>query len=305
MDGGREYNVVQIRGTVRPASIRVKDDVNYIFRAHVGGGMIADGPLPDDYGSGDWKTILTKDGKGTLIIETANTYSGGTEVNGGRIVMRDSSALGTGEIRMFDGTSLALGYASSGFVQQVASLNNLLTVADDSRVTVTHTDRVIGAVISRVQGGAAANLFLQDSTDHANSVFRLDDGSGFSGTVSMGAAAGASGVVQASLAQNKWNHASFDLSLNGAKTTVLHLYPMDEGHEWSLAGVAGMDEESAITAEKSAGKDSSVTLHLSTQRQDRVYNGDMGFGRYVDMYDNGLMNDSGSVSYTHLTLPTT
>lgn len=156
MDGGREYNVVQIRGTVRPASIRVKDDVNYIFRAHVGGGMIADGPLPDDYGSGDWKTILTKDGKGTLIIETANTYSGGTEVNGGRIVMRDSSALGTGEIRMFDGTSLALGYASSGFVQQVASLNNLLTVADDSRVTVTHTDRVIGAVISRVQGGAAA-----------------------------------------------------------------------------------------------------------------------------------------------------
>ena len=296
MDGGREYNVVQIRGTVRPASIRVKDDVNYIFRAHVGGGMIADGPLPDDYGSGDWKTILTKDGKGTLIIETANTYSGGTEVNGGRIVMRDSSALGTGEIRMFDGTSLALDYASSGFVQQVASLNNLLTVADDSRVTVTHTDRVIGAVISRVQGGAAANLFLQDSTDHANSVFRLDDGSGFSGIVSMGAAAGASGVVQASLAQNKWNHASFDLSLNGAKTTVLHLYPMDEGHEWSLAGVAGMDEESAITAEKSAGKDSSVTLHLSTQRQDRVYNGDMGFGRYVDMYDNGLMNDSGYIS---------
>lgn len=59
--------------------------------------MIADGPLPDDYGSGDWKTILTKDGKGTLIIETANTYSGGTEVNGGRIVMRDSSALGTGK----------------------------------------------------------------------------------------------------------------------------------------------------------------------------------------------------------------
>ena len=296
MDGGEEYNVVQIRGTVRPASIRVKDDVNYIFRAHAGGGMIADGPLPDDYGSSDWKTILTKDGKGTLLIETANTYSGGTEVNGGRIVMRDSSALGTGEIRMFDGTSLALDYASSGFVQQVASLNNLLTVAEDSRVTVTHTDRVVGAVISRVQGGAAANLFLQDSTDHANSVFRLDDGSGFSGTVSMGAAAGASGVVQASLAQNKWNHASFDLSLNGAKTTVLHLYPMNEGHEWSLAGVAGMDEESAITAEKSAGRDSSVTLHLSTQRQDRVYNGDMGFGRYVDMYDNGLMNDSGYIS---------
>ena len=44
---------------------------------------------------------------------------------------------------MFDGTSLALDYASSGFVQQVASLNNLLTVAEDSRVTVTHTDRVV------------------------------------------------------------------------------------------------------------------------------------------------------------------
>ncbi|XBD74135.1 autotransporter-associated beta strand repeat-containing protein [Akkermansia massiliensis] len=151
-EGGEDYNVVLIKGEVRPASIRVKDGVNYIFRAHADGGLIADGELPDDYETNSWKTILTKDGAGTLVMETANTYSGGTEINGGRVVMRDAAALGTGEIRMFDGTSLALDYQSGGFIQKVALLNNLLTVAEDSVVTVSHTDTVIGAVISAVRG---------------------------------------------------------------------------------------------------------------------------------------------------------
>ena len=88
-------------------------------------------------------------------METANTYSGGTEINGGRVVMRDAGALGTGEIRMFDGTSLALDYQSGGFIQKVALLNNLLTVAEDSVVTVSHTDRVIGGVSCSMPTAAA------------------------------------------------------------------------------------------------------------------------------------------------------
>ena len=85
------------------------------------GGLIADGELPDDYETSNWKTILTKDGAGTLVMETANTYSGGTEINGGRVVMRDAGALGTGEIRMFDGTSRALDYQERGLYPEGGS----------------------------------------------------------------------------------------------------------------------------------------------------------------------------------------
>ena len=293
---GKDYNVVLIRGEVRPASIRVKDDVNYIFRAHADGGLIADGELPDDYETSNWKTILTKDGAGTLVMETANTYSGGTEINGGRVVMRDAGALGTGEIRMFDGTSLALDYQSGGFIQKVALLNNLLTVAEDSVVTVSHTDRVIGGVISTVRGDSTANLVLQHANGSGQTVFQLDDGSKFHGKISMSGTQDGQGTVQACLDRNTWEEAGFDLSLNGVQSTILHLDSVEDVHHITLAGIMGQDEASFVTTEASAGRDSSTTLFLAVGTQDRIYCGNVGFGQYIDMYDTGLRHDSGYIS---------
>lgn len=294
-EGGEDFNVVLIKGEVRPASIRVKDDVNYIFRAHEAGGLIADGSLPEDYETSGWKTILTKDGAGTLVMETANTYSGGTEVNGGRIVLRDAAALGTGEIRMFNGTSLALDYRSGGFIQHVASLGNLLTIAENSVVTVSHTDRVIGAVISTVRGDFTANLVLQHANASGQTVFQLDDGSAFHGKVSMGGTENGQGTVQVCLDRDTWTKALFDLSLNGVRNTVLHLDSVEKVHKLTLAGIMGNDEASCVTTEASAGRDSATALLLAVDTSDRVYHGNLGFGQYIDMYDTGKKYDSGYI----------
>lgn len=294
-EGGEDFNVVLIKGEVRPASIRVKDDVNYIFRAHEAGGLIADGSLPEDHETSGWKTILTKDGAGTLVMETANTYSGGTEVNGGRIVMRDAAALGTGEIRMFNGTSLVLDYRSGGFIQHVASLGNLLTIAENSVVTVSHTDRVIGAVISTVRGDFTANLVLQHANASGQTVFQLDDGSAFHGKVSMGGTENGQGTVQVCLDRDTWTKALFDLSLNGVRNTVLHLDSVEKVHKLTLAGIMGNDEASCVTTEASAGRDSATALLLAVDTSDRVYHGNLGFGQYIDMYDTGKKYDSGYI----------
>lgn len=295
-EGGEDFNVVLIRGIVRPASIRVKDDVNYIFRAHADGGLIADGDLPEDYETSGWKTILTKEGAGTLVMETANTYSGGTEANGGTIVMRDAAALGSGEVRMFNGTSLVLDYESGGFIQKVASLGNLLTVAENSVVTVSHADTVIGGVLSTVRGAATASLVFQHANGSGQTVFQLEDGSGFSGKVGMSGVENGQGTVQVCLDRNTWKNALFDLSLNGVENTVLHLDSVEDVHSMTLAGLMGNDEASHVTTEASAGRNSSTSLLLAVETENRVYHGNVGFGQYIDMYDTGRKHDSGYIS---------
>lgn len=54
---------------------------------------------------------LTKQGAGTLTLGVANTYAGGTTIEGGGILLGNNGALGTGLVGMADGTSLG---SSSG-----------------------------------------------------------------------------------------------------------------------------------------------------------------------------------------------
>ncbi|ECG8590003.1 autotransporter outer membrane beta-barrel domain-containing protein [Salmonella enterica subsp. salamae] len=51
---------------------------------------------------------LTKEGDGTLILSNANNDYGATQVNGGTLVAKDAAALGTGEVALAGGTTLAL-----------------------------------------------------------------------------------------------------------------------------------------------------------------------------------------------------
>ncbi|MDO4220687.1 MAG: autotransporter-associated beta strand repeat-containing protein [Akkermansia sp.] len=48
-------------------------------------------------------TALTKEGAGKLTIATANTYEGGTVINGGTVALGSDTALGTGDIQLNDG----------------------------------------------------------------------------------------------------------------------------------------------------------------------------------------------------------
>ena len=74
-----------------------EDDTNYYFYADATGGVIRDA-LPDelnDYGfESTWKTMLHKSGTGTTVMELDNRYTGGSVLQGGRMVMKHVNALG-------------------------------------------------------------------------------------------------------------------------------------------------------------------------------------------------------------------
>ena len=59
---------------------------------------------------------LVKQGGGTLILDKPNSHSGGTVVEAGRVVVKNASALGTGQVRIKAGATLVID-PSAGEVQ--------------------------------------------------------------------------------------------------------------------------------------------------------------------------------------------
>ncbi len=118
-----------LQGELTPVAVTVGSDSDVAF---TGDGYIA--------GAGS----LIKGGKGTLLVETANTYTGGTSIERGTVVMGSASALGSGAITMTVGTLDLGGHA----------LSNSVTVKGPSSIGNGTID---GSVT--VQEGATANFF--------------------------------------------------------------------------------------------------------------------------------------------------
>ena len=86
--GDKGSGSVTLDGTLAPASVEVTSYNDYTF-------------------SGDGKLTgsmqLVKDGKGTLTINTANNYTGGTLIKGGTVVLDYDCTKGTGDIKLIGG----------------------------------------------------------------------------------------------------------------------------------------------------------------------------------------------------------
>ena len=72
---------------------------------------------------------LTKNGSGVLVIQNANSYTGGTIINAGRLGLNNGQGLGTGDVLVLQGAQLSLGgvtvaNAISGAGQVVKTANN-------------------------------------------------------------------------------------------------------------------------------------------------------------------------------------
>ncbi len=91
--GNTGSGVVTLDGDLKPASALVEADNEYIF---TGTGKL----------TGSMQ--LTKSGSGKLAINTANDYTGGTNVNGGTLVLGDNKALGKGTVTLGDNATLDL-----------------------------------------------------------------------------------------------------------------------------------------------------------------------------------------------------
>jgi autotransporter-associated beta strand protein len=135
---------VTLNATVQPASVTVSASGNYTIS---GSGSIA--------GSGS----LAKSGGGTLTLFTSNTYTGGTTVSAGKLIVAASGALPDGSVAVTGGN---LQLATGTGLAQVKSLsltgsgsfdvtNNALSVADPGGAA---HDSTFASLLGWVKSGA-------------------------------------------------------------------------------------------------------------------------------------------------------
>jgi autotransporter-associated beta strand protein/T5SS/PEP-CTERM-associated repeat protein len=102
-------STVNVVGSVVPAAMTVSGSTNHTFN---GSGAIA--------GTGS----LSKSGTGTLTINTANTFSGGSTISAGKVVVGNATALGTGSVAI-SGSTLELNNVSVGNAIVATGANTL------------------------------------------------------------------------------------------------------------------------------------------------------------------------------------
>jgi fibronectin-binding autotransporter adhesin len=108
---------ITLNATVLPLSVNVNSTIDYSI---AGSGAISGASVS-----------LTKSGTGTLSLQTANTYGGGTTINGGTINLGSTGTLGTGSVTMNNGTIISQTTATTPAfpaINLAAGSNNTLTL---------------------------------------------------------------------------------------------------------------------------------------------------------------------------------
>ncbi|TFY90662.1 transporter [Pseudomonas nabeulensis] len=88
---------------------------------------------------------LAKLDAGTLVLNGANTYTGGTALNGGTLVVGNNSALGTGVLTTADGTTLDANTTVS--LNNNVTVNGALTAAGSNALTLAGSVSGTGSLI--------------------------------------------------------------------------------------------------------------------------------------------------------------
>lgn len=112
---------------------------------------------------------LQKLDTGTLILGAANTYTGGTALGGGTLVLGDAQALGTGTLTAAAGTTLDTDQALT--VANALDLSGALTLAGSNDLTLTGA---IGGAGGLIKNGATT-LTLSGNNSYAGGTV-LSDG---------------------------------------------------------------------------------------------------------------------------------
>ena len=269
-----DFQKVEIQGEVAPVSVIInsdywmngeekKDGTNYYF---CGSGSIRN-VEPDeiklDEFEGSWETDLRKMGSGTAVIATNNSFSGGSVLEGGRVVMQHKNALGTGGITIQNEATLQADFkddrstgswssAYTGEGMHTATITNPVTAVVyvdpdnaaydtlvDARISVAHDSKLVLESLSGDRDTVVAfSGNSEASGQYSYSVFKVLDPGKFYGTVKMdGNLRGVSnpatngGKVQMEIMTTtkaseggNWLNATIDLSVeNGTERTVLAL----------------------------------------------------------------------------------
>lgn len=114
---------IDIQGAVDPSLMTVDTTSSYSFSSSNNTGDITGA-----------QTKIVKTGTGTLTLNLANTYGGGTDINGGTLIAQKNNALGTGTVNIALGATLEL---NAG--EETITLNNVRTGAGTLSKTGTGT----------------------------------------------------------------------------------------------------------------------------------------------------------------------
>jgi autotransporter-associated beta strand protein len=161
-DTGSNTPAINLVGALTPASVTVGANQNYTFAGSgsLGGTM-----------------SLAKSGAGILTVTTSNTFTGGTFIQGGTIVMGNASAnsyaLGTGAVTLGDGTRLTL--FDAGQSTDAGTLPNNLAVSGSTTLELPERGGAGGAMLT---GSGTFNLIAHYVRGNFNY-----DVSAFTGTI--------------------------------------------------------------------------------------------------------------------------
>jgi autotransporter-associated beta strand protein len=209
-DRNNSHYGVSLNGTVMPHSVTVNNSAgDYTIS---GAGNIAG------------TTSLTKTGTRTLTLSTANSYTGGTTVNGGKLVVAAGGALGngpvtigaSGDIQLGANTGLAIATSlsiASGGVLDVNNNHMIIGYAPGTQASADATVR--GYLISGYAGGNWNGPGIDSSAILAGSSSGVGYADGADGVV----AGLASGQIE--IKYTLLGDADLDGAVTGSDFTVL------------------------------------------------------------------------------------
>lgn len=195
-----------------------------------------------------WKTMLHKTGTGTTVMALDNSYSGGSILQGGRLVMQHENALGTGVVTLLNGALLQGDFKDVNISDEG---NNYLGKAMDT--TTIHNPVVVNVyanpadpaydtiVDGRIANSYDKKLVLTSLAGESDTVLQLN-GVGLSAEKSM----------ELYGVDDKYRYGVFKVLDPSKFQGTVHMI----GHEWGAEGadvaVAGRVQLDIMSTTKSA-----------------------------------------------------
>ncbi|WP_253256654.1 autotransporter-associated beta strand repeat-containing protein [Stenotrophomonas sp. VV52] len=176
--GGVSAGVVTVEGTQATRGLQFAID-GYQVVAGANGQLQLDGaPTPVRVGAAATAVLdvplvgsgaLQKLESGTLVLNGANTYAGGTQLNGGTLILGNGQAIGAGQLSAVDGTTLDASTALA--LGNTVDLAGALSIAGSNDLILSGA---VGGAGSLVKNGAAT-LTLGSPNSYAGGT-QLNDG---------------------------------------------------------------------------------------------------------------------------------